>query len=336
MLYVGLDYHLNRSTVVILNKDGKKIKTHTVRGGWWEVLKFLRSLGEAFMICYEASTGYGVLFEELSKIATAVKVAHPGQLRLIFRSKRKSDSIDAAKLAKLLYLDEVPVVYVPHSEIRNWRSAIKYRGGLVDERARTKNQIRALLRSLVIKAPRSLWSRAGVAWLQEIELDDPMAAMQRDELLQRLEQQTFMIKRVTKVLDERAKKHPGVQLLMTVPGVGARTAESVVAWVDNPARFASVRQVAAYFGIVTCLDSSAGKDRYGRITREGPGIVRKYLVEAAWQGIRRSPRMRAYYERVQRNDPKRRKVALVATAHYLVRVLAAMLRTGEVWRAEAA
>ena len=49
-------------------------------------------------------------------------------------------------------------------------------------------------------------------------------------------------------------------------------------------------------------------------------------------GIRRSPRIRSYFDRIQRDDPDRKKIALVATAHYLVRVMHAMLRTGEVWR----
>ena len=44
-------------------------------------------------------------------MARRVAVAHPGQLRLIFRAKRKNDRVDARKLAKLLYLDEVPEAY---------------------------------------------------------------------------------------------------------------------------------------------------------------------------------------------------------------------------------
>jgi hypothetical protein len=46
--------------------------------------------------------------------------------------------------------------------------------------------------------------------------------------------------------------------------------------------------------------------------------------------------IRAYFERVRRRDPDRRKIALVATMHYLVRVMLAMLRTGEAWRTEVA
>ena len=62
--------------------------------------------------------------------------------------------------------------------------------------------------------------------------------------------------------------------------------------------------------------------------------MRKMLTEAAGQGIRRGPRIRGYFERIQRDDPKRKKIALVATAHYLIRVMRAMPHTGEVWREE--
>lgn len=56
------------------------------------------------------------------------------------------------------------------------------------------------------------------------------------------------------------------------------------------------------------------------------------LIEAAWQGIRRSPTLKAYYDRIMQGKKERRKTALVATANHLLRVMAAMLRSGEVWR----
>ena len=56
------------------------------------------------------------------------------------------------------------------------------------------------------------------------------------------------------------------------------------------------------------------------------------LAEATWQAMRRSPTVRATAARFQGNRPDRKKKALVATAHYLARVMLAMLKTGEVWR----
>jgi hypothetical protein len=52
------------------------------------------------------------------------------------------------------------------------------------------------------------------------------------------------------------------------------------------------------------------------------------VAEAAWQAQRRSPTVRAYCERAQRGDRQRKKIALVATAHYPVRVMWAMLKRG--------
>ena len=119
---------------------------------------------------------------------------------------------------------------------------------------------------------------------------------------------------------------------MTIPGVGIRTAEAFVAYVDDIKRFARNRQVGSYFGLVPCQDSSAGKDRFGHITRDGPPTVRKLLCEALWCTLRHNPTVRAFFERVTNGDPYRKKIALVAVAHHLCRVMAAMLRTGEAWR----
>ena len=80
-----------------------------------------------------------------------------------------------------------------------------------------------------------------------------------------------------------------------------------------------------------CQDQSGDKNRLGHITREGAPAVRQLVAEAAWQAQRRSPTVRAYFERAQRGDPQRKKIALVATAHYLVRVMWALLKRGAVW-----
>ena len=120
MLYVGLDYHFTQSTVVVLDQNGRVLRTRKIRGYWTDVIKFLKSLKKEFMIVFEATTGYGLLFEELGRLARRVFVAHPGRLRLIFASKRKNDRVDAEKLAKILYLGEVPEVHVPGLEVRSW------------------------------------------------------------------------------------------------------------------------------------------------------------------------------------------------------------------------
>jgi transposase len=169
-------------------------------------------------------------------------------------------------------------------------------------------------------------------WLRSVSFANELDTVRRDMLYERLCFLTKMIERVETTLARVASRHPGVQLLRTIPGVGPRTAEAVMAWVDDPSRFQRIKSAGRYFGLVPCQDASARNNRLDHITREGPSTVRWMLTEAAWQGVRRSPTIRAFYERVRRDDPERRKIALTATAHYLLRAMMAMLRTGEVWR----
>jgi len=334
MWFVGLDVHQRSSAVCILDRNGKVVKRVQIRGHASKVVELLQGLRRRFAVCYEASCGYGWLYDRLRRVAARVVVAHPGQLRLIFRSKKKNDRMDAEKLAKLLFLDEVPTVYVPSVEVRSWRNLIEFRHRLVGKRTRVKNGLRSLLRGhgLVALSGRRLWAAKGRAWLAEVEFPTSQAALQRDLLLDELTSYDAQLARVENELNAIAREHPGVYLLRTIPGVGPRTAEAVLAYIDDAKRFSQNKKIGSYFGLVPCQDQSAGLNRLGHITRQGPATVRKVLTEAAWQGIRRSEHIRAYFERIQREDRNRRKIALVATAHYLARVMQSMLCTGEVWR----
>ena len=295
--------------------------------------------GHRFRICFEASCDSGHLHDQLAPIAEQVVVAHPGKLRLIYRDKRKNDTVDAEKLAKLLYADMVPEVHVPTLDVRRWRRTIEHRTKLVQKRARTKTTIRAVLRGCGIEEHppvKDLWSAPGRQWLDALELPTANDALQRDILLEELKSFDHLVARVTHHLDALGRDHPAVKLLQTITGVGPRTAEAVAAYIDQPHRFRRVKQIGAYFGLVPCQDQSGSVNRLGHITKEGPGTVRRLLVEAAWCGVRRDPTLRAYYQRRVGERGEKKKIAIVATAHYLARVMLTMLKTGEPWRVAAA
>jgi len=333
--YCGLDVHSKTSTLCLLDQRGKQIETVTLTGGWDKPLDRLRAiaaLGE-LTVCYEASLGYGALHDRLAALGARVVVAHPGRLRLIFRTKRKNDRVDAGKLATLLFLDQVPRVHVPSVDTRAWRELIEFRRRLIDKRTAVKNALRSLLRGLGIRSPRGagLWSKKGRAWLEEQELPTSQARLRRELLLADLDHLGGQIKRVTAELDRLAGLHPGVALLMSVPGVGPRTAEAFIAYVDDPSRFARVRRIGSYAGLVPSQDATGGVNRLGHLTKEGPATLRKLLVEASWRAVAKDPAMEAFFQRVTGGKPERRKVALIAVAHKLARVMLAMLRDGCVY-----
>ena len=145
MFYVGLDIHDKRIAICVLGETGQIVRRAQVRT-IDEMMRILEALPDRFEVCYEASCGYGHYHDLLQPLAARVVVAHPGQLRLIFRSRDKNDRRDAERLAKLLYLGEAPAVHVPSLDVRTWRELINCRGQVIAKRTRAKNTLRALLR----------------------------------------------------------------------------------------------------------------------------------------------------------------------------------------------
>jgi transposase len=333
MLYVGLDIHTKHIALCVLSEAGKVVQRARVRG-LEEMLRLLKGLPDRFEVCYEASCGYGHYHDLLQPLAARVLVAHPGQLRLIFRSKSKNDRNDAERLAKLLYLGETPTVHVPSLDVRTWRELINCRSQVIAKRTRAKNALRSLLRGAGVVPPKSpgLWTKKGLAWLRQLELPTASQQLRRDLLLEEVEALNRQVRRIEQELNCRAQQTPAVARLRSIPGVGIRTAEAVAAFIDDPHRFRHAKAVGSYFGLVPCQDQSGDKNRLGHITREGPAVVRQLVAESAWQAVRRSPTVRAFFERTQRGDPQRKKIAVVATAHYLVRVMWALLKRGTVWQ----
>ena len=84
-----------------------------------------------------------------------------------------------------------------------------------------------------------------------------------------------------RMIQKAATEGSVAKRLMTVPGVGPITATAYVATIDDPKRFRSSEQVAAYLGLVPSVAQSGELEVHGHITKEGDGMLRSYLVEAA-------------------------------------------------------
>jgi transposase len=106
-------------------------------------------------------------------------------------------------------------------------------------------------------------------------------------------------------LEAIGKSDPRIVRLRTILGVGPRTAEILVACIDDPHRFNNGRQVSAYFGLVPRQYQSGETDRNGRITKRGNPLARTILTECAWASLRYNPWFKAVYDRVtsQRVQP---------------------------------
>jgi transposase len=324
-----MDVHYKTTTFCLFDPAAKPAdqyrtrSTPTTADAYRAVLEPLKGVCR---IAYEVGTQAQWVAAIVRPLAVEVQVANPSRVPWLFRDGRKNDRLDARKLATLLYLNQLPTVHLPPAEVSAWRALINFRRNLVSRRTAVKNQVRAMLRASGLHCPYpSCWTYKGLSWLRAQTFDairQPMLNMHLEEL-ERINKQ---LHDVHGRLNAIARTQPNVALLRSIPGVGPRTAEALVAFADKVDRFRRSRQFAAYFGMVPKLDASASVERHGHISKRGPSVVRWVLVEATYQVIRHSPALKAFFTRLWRGSPSRRKKALVGTARKLLTIMFAMLR----------
>lgn len=254
--------------------------------------------------------------------------------------KNKNDRRDALKLAQLAAVNQLREVHIPSIDVRQWRALISFRQQLVRRRGRIKNHIRDLLVTEGGILPRGskCWTQLGMARLAP--LARPLSELGLDELwrgqlsveLQQLREVQQEIETVEEKLDAIAKADPRVALLRTIPGVGPRLSEAIVALLDQPERFRKATEVSSYIGMVPQEFDSGETVRRGPITKHGSRLVRSLLVEVAWAGLRHNRWVRETYKRISGGKKSRKKIAIVAVGRRLLVRCWAMLRDGTAWQ----
>jgi len=187
--------------------------------------------------------------------------------------KRKTDKDDALKLARMASMNELKAVHMPSEAHREFRSLVKYRKTLDGRMNKMKCIIRAWFvnHGIVIDAGDKAW-HTGRERINSFR--KPLAECEPNELwkgeldmeLTQMDALSVHMDIAVKKLEAIGKTDPRIIRLRTIPGVGPRTAEILVACIDDPHRFANGRQVSAYFGLVPRQYQSGETDRNGRIT----------------------------------------------------------------------
>ena len=161
------------------------------------------------------------------------------------RVKRKTDRDDALKLARMAARNELPTVHMPSPQQRQKRRLVHHRRSLVERRTQIKNGIRSIFsqQGLPLARGTKQWTKAGIEELKTqaraigaCAIDDLWRGRLHVEL-QLFKTITAAIARVDRKLDALGNEDERVTRLQSVPGVGPRLAEVVVAHLDDPHRF---------------------------------------------------------------------------------------------------
>ena len=342
--YIGFDIDSKKVVACVVEKGGQE-KYTTMSSDISYMIKYLKTQkadGSRVHLVFEISGQAGYLYDVLCDYTDSITVANPTKMTWIYRTAKKNDRMDARKMAVLLSIGEIPSVYMPSKEVRQWRQMILHRKGIVQKITRVKNSIRALLKSKGFCNPchkGSWWKKANRQWMRMLSEDMEKGAVnlfmiQLGNFLDEMDIFNEQLKRVTEYLDEYLEGQTGSEVLMSIPGVGPRTTEAVLAYTDDVERFSSYKEYCSYFGVTPRLDESGSSRRMGHISKLGPSVVRWVLCESSWKVIRKSKALRAFYERVMGGQTSRKKIAIVAVSRKLLCIMRAMLKSGQMFSEE--
>jgi transposase len=332
--YVGID--LAKRTMEVCILEGKKIRWHgltTDEKGRQTLVQLLRKSDE---VGYEVCSYGNRLARTLqNEVGCQVTSLNAGELRIIWKSRKKTDREDSLKIAK--YLRDTPEeeqceVPLPKEEEEAFRSDISMKEFLKRERTAAINRLHAL------------YGQMGIIDVTKKDLKDSEGRKARHgelppllaEYASILEEQLELFEKQLEVAEEKVaekvRNHELAPYIMSIPGIGIGIAAVLLAYLGDGSRFSKPGQVANYAGLAPRVDCSGETERYGAIARyQFCHPIRGIVLEGVWAMVRsgKGPLFTKFDELAGRMN--RRKSA-VAVARKMVILAWLLMRRREYYR----
>lgn len=307
--YIGIDAHSESSTVVVMDRSGKRLRQQVVDTQATVLIELLKGIAGDKYVCIEEGQLAEWLVEALEPHVEEIAVVQPPE-----HGGRKSDLDDAWALAERIRVRaKGTYVFKPTTEYRALREAVRVYNTAVKEQTRAKNRFRMLLRSRGIPIDQTIYEPESRAqWLDKL----PPAYRRRAEWLgQQVDSTSEALALAETWLKEEGQRLPAVRRIKTVPGLGDVRAAQIVALVVTPHRFRTTRQFWSYcgLGIVTRASGEWKRSRdgnwqhvVGKVQMRGLNLNRQPLLKAIFKGatssvLCRSNHLHEHFDRLVAN-----------------------------------
>jgi transposase len=331
------DYIVKGKKVFVGLEDSKKTWKISVRSEQMEVHYFSlparysglkEYLSNKYPSCevsliYEAGfKGFG-LYDKLVEDGFNCVVTPPCKVTQEKNNRVKTDKIDARRLAKVLESDDYKACAVPDKERREDRQLCRVMIQVQKEITRMKNRIRKFFdfHGYAESLPAGEWTQQQYLAVRTMELSESLQATVDVyfSIIDKLKEHRKELHRKVMAIAKKERYKEAVGIISSVCGVGKLTAvRLVLEWgEDLGERFHSGKSLACFSGLTQSEYSTGERIRKGKITRQGRGYIRAWLIQCAWVCIKRDPAMLEAFQRIAANSASRKK-AIVAIARKMV------------------
>ena len=321
---IGIDLGDVWSHYCKLNEDGEVVDRGRFRTTPKAIEKWFTDVPPA-RVAMEAGTHSIWTSEQLQELGHEVIVANVRELRAISHSDRKSDQVDAEKLARYARLDPNILRPIAHRTVEQQEALtlIRARDLMVRLRTAAVNAVRGLTKSCGHRMPASstrCFAKRSLAVMP------PGLAQALGPVLEQIATMTMKIKQYDRQIQELGQaKYPETQALLKVHGVGHITALTFVLTLGSKERFKQSRDVGCYLGLRPRRSQSGDRDPQLGITKAGNVYLRSLLIECSNHILRPHGRDSALRQwglhLASRGGKQARNKAVVAVARKLAVLL---------------
>jgi transposase len=284
-LTIGIDLGDVWSHYCTLNEDGGVIDRGRFRTTSKALEKWFTDVPPA-RVAMEAGTHSIWISEQLQELGHEVIVANVRELRAISHSDRKSDQVDAEKLARYARLDPEILRPIAHRTVEQQEALtlIRARDLMVRLRTAAVNAVRGLTKSCGHRMPASstrCFAKRSLAVMP------PGLTQALRPVLEQIAEMTLKIKQYDRQIQQLGQaQYPETQALLKVPGVGHLTALTFMLTLGSKERFKKSRDVGCYLGLRPRRSQSGDRDPQLGITKAGNVYLRSLLIECAGHILR--------------------------------------------------
>ena len=290
MKYIGMDAHSSTCTFCTMDGRGTELDNTTIETNGRLLVNYVRSVGGTKKLTFEecelSNWLYSLIKDEVDELVVCNPVANREY------KKKKTDKLDARKLAKLLRGEFLTPVFHDGSAREQLRSLMSGYEDLVSDSVRLKNRYKSLFR----KEGKKISGEK--LYKDESFLDD---FKRRDfrfigERVYRVlccmeEERKKYVKEIMRV----SKQFKEIKLLKSIPGIGSLQAPKILAQVIDPNRFLNKYKYFSYCGLVRHKRSSGGKE-YGSAKIWGNRRLKCVYKMAAHSILKGTSGLRKYYD----------------------------------------
>ncbi len=333
---VGLDLAKNVFQVHAIDAKGEVVVRRCLRRA--RVRDFFAGL-EPCLIGLEACGTAHFWSRELRALGHDVRMMPPSYVKSYVR-RGKNDAVDAAAICEAVMRPSMRFVPIKTEDQQSALMLHKARELLIRQQTMLVNALRGHMAELGMIAPQGREKVNDLIAVIEDGEDESVPALAKAALKPLVAQLRAAEQAIA---DATPRSWPGTKATRPAapgddPGVGFRIASAIVATVPDPSFFRSGREFAAWLGLVPRQNSSGGKERLGRISKQGNRYIRKLLVLGATSTLRsaragKAPGADWVNGLLERRPPR---LVTVAMANKTARIAWALLAKGETYRAPGA